>query len=49
MLTKAYIIQLPKQGNNIYKVRVPFLEDNTGTPMFFDALLCNQPGQYNGY
>ena len=49
MILKAFITQLPDYGDNKFKVRVPFLEDNTTNEMVFDALLCNQPGEYNGY
>lgn len=49
ILTKAYITKLPDEGSNIYKVRVPLMEDNTGTEAIFDALLCTSPICYNGY
>ena len=49
MILKGYIKKLPDQGDNIFKVRIPFLEDNTNSEMVFDALLCNQPGIYYGY
>lgn len=49
MILKAFITKLPDSGDNRFKVRVPFLEDNTTNEMVFDALLCNQPGEYNGY
>ncbi len=49
MILKAFIKELPEQGKNIYKVRIPFMEDNTNHEMVFSALLCNQPGEYNGY
>jgi hypothetical protein len=49
MLTKAYIKALPENGNNVFKVRVPLYEDNTGQEAIFDALLCTDPSSYNGY
>ncbi len=49
MIIKGYIKQVPNDGDNIYKVRIPFLEDNTNNEMVFNALLCNQPGIYRGY
>lgn len=49
MIFKAYIKELPQNDSNIFKVRVPFLEDNTKKEVLFDALLCNQPGEYSGY
>ena len=49
MIIKSYIKALPNQGSNVYKVRVPFLEDNTNREMIFDALLCSPPGEYYGY
>jgi len=49
MILKGYIKSLPKNGTNIFRVRIPFLEDNTSREMVFDALLCNQPGEYQGY
>lgn len=49
MILKAFIKELPKKDSNVYRVRVPFLEDNTNHEMVFDALLCNQPGEYYGY
>lgn len=49
MILKAYIAELPKRDDNIFKVRIPFMEDNTTNEMIFNALLCNQPGEYKGY
>ena len=49
MVLKAFVIKLPQSDDNMFKVRIPFLEDNTTNEMVFDALLCNQPGEYNGY
>lgn len=49
MILKAFITELPYGDENIFKVRIPFLEDNTTNEMIFDALLCNQPGEYSGY
>jgi hypothetical protein len=48
MITKAIITELPKD-NNEYKVRIPFLEDNTGTEMIFTAYLCDTPNIYSSY
>lgn len=49
MILKSYIKKLPSTGSNTYKVRIPFLEDNTNHEMVFDALLCTPPGEYYGY
>jgi len=49
MILKGYIKSLPSKGSNIFRVRIPFLEDNTSREMIFDSLLCNQPGEYAGY
>lgn len=49
MILKAYITEIPQKGDNRFKVRIPFMEDNTTNEMIFDALLCNQPGEYYGY
>jgi len=49
MVLKAYIISTPEFGDNIYSVRIPYLEDNTSTEMIFNATLCNTPGVYGGY
>lgn len=49
MILKAYIISTPLTGDNTYKVRIPYLEDNTSTEMIFDAILCITPGIYGGY
>ncbi len=49
ILTKAIITELPKDGENIFKCRVPLMEDNTRQDAIFDALLCAPPGIYGGY
>lgn len=49
ILTKAYITQLPANDSNYFRVRVPLMEDNTGTTAEFNALLCSDPALYNGY
>ncbi len=49
ILTKAIIKELPKDGSNIYKCRIPMMEDNTRQEAIFDALLCAPPGIYGGY
>lgn len=49
MILKGYIKNLPQKGSNIFRVRIPFMEDNTSREMIFDSLLCNQPGEYGGY
>ena len=48
MITKAYIVELPEQDSNIFKVSIPFMEDNTSSDAIFDALLCNSPIEFNG-
>ena len=47
--TRAYIVKIPENGDNHFKVRVPFMEDNTGEEAVYDALLCVSPTSYNGY
>ena len=47
--TRAYIVQIPENNDNHFKVRVPFMEDNTGEEAIYDALLCVSPTSYNGY
>lgn len=49
MIIKGIVEQIPSNGENQYQVRVPFLEDNTNNEALFNAILCNQPGQYYGY
>ena len=49
MVTKAIIKKLPDVNDNHYKVRIPYMEDNTGQEVILPALLCNQPGMYGGY
>lgn len=49
MILKAYIKDVPVGNENAYKVRIPFLEDNTNHEMVFKALLCTPPGEYYGY
>lgn len=48
MLMKALIKQLPDIGSNIFKVRVPYLEDNTKTEIILNATYCITPGIYDG-
>lgn len=48
MLMKALIKQLPDIGSNIFKVRVPYLEDNTKTEIVLNATYCITPGIYDG-
>lgn len=49
MILKAYIVQLPDEGSNEYQVRIPYFEGNTNREVIYSALLCNQPGEYDGY
>lgn len=49
IVTKAFIDQLPEKDSNIYKVRIPLMEDNTGTPAIFDATSCHASGFFNEY
>lgn len=52
MLTKGIIIELPKYGDNIFKVRIPIFENasnlisgtDSTNPSVVDALLCYIPG-----
>lgn len=48
-ISKGYIEELPKSGSNIYVVRMPLYEDNTGTKMLFNATACFPPGYNGGY
>lgn len=49
MIMKAFIREIPAEGDNLFKVRIPFLEDNTRQEFIIEALLCNQPGEFNNY
>lgn len=49
ILTKAYIKELPNESSNFFKVEVPLMSDNTQNDAIFDALLCSDPANYNGY
>ena len=49
MIIKAYIVSVPENGKNDFKVRIPFLEGNSPEPAIFSALLCCMPGESNGY
>ena len=46
--TKAYITEVPSEDSNIYRVRVPLMEDNTETEAEFEAILSHSPGIYKG-
>lgn len=46
--TKAYVTEIPKEGENIFKVRVPLMMDNTESEAVFDAILSHSPGIYKG-
>ena len=48
MLTKALIKELPEEGSNIFKIRVPLFEDTTGSEIIYNALYCYPPGIYGG-
>jgi len=49
IITKAYITEMPKDGDNVFKVNVPLMADNSTTDAIFNALLCTTPGSYKGY
>lgn len=49
IMTKGIITQLPAEGDNIFKVEIPLMEDNTTNEAIFNAILCDSPGSYNGY
>lgn len=49
ILTKAYITELPAEDSNIFKVRVPMMEDNTEGEAIFDATCVQIAGIYNTY
>ena len=46
IVTKAYVTEIPEQDSNIFKVRVPLMEDNTETEAEFDAILSTSAGTY---
>ena len=48
MFTKALIKEIPRNGSNIYKIRIPLFEDTTGTEIIYDALCCHAPGVFGG-
>lgn len=47
-MTKAYVTELPAEGDNIFKVSVPLMMDNTESDAIFDAILAHSPGIYKG-
>lgn len=47
ILTKAFITELPGEDSNLFKVRVPLMEDNTEGDAIFDATCLSIPGIYN--
>lgn len=51
MVTKGYIIELPKEKSNIFKVRLPVFETGTSgsAQAIYDAVLCYSPGLNNEY
>lgn len=48
-ISKGFIEKLPEPGSNIFVVRMPIFEDNTGSKMLFNATACCPPGYYGGY
>ena len=46
--TKAYVTEVPEEGSNIYRVRVPLMEDNTETEAEFNAIVASSAGIYKG-
>lgn len=48
IVTKAYITELPEKGDNLFKVNVPLMSDNTGNEAIFTATLSGTPGNYHG-
>jgi len=48
IMTKAYVTELPAEGDNIFKVSVPLMMDNTESDAIFDAILAHSPGIYKG-
>ena len=47
ILTKAFITELPGSDSNLFKVRVPLMEDNTEGEAIFEATCLSIPGLYN--
>ena len=48
LTTKAYVTKVPENGDNIFKVNVPLMMDNTETEAEFEAILSHSPGIYKG-
>lgn len=49
MIAKAIIVKIPEVNSNIYKVRIPFFEDNKTGDFLLDAIVCRSPGVIGGY
>ena len=48
MFTKALIVDIPNEGDNYYKIRLPLFEDTTGEEVYYNALCCHAPGVFGG-
>lgn len=48
LTTKAYVTKVPENGDNIFKVNVPLMMDNTETEAEFEAIISHSPGIYKG-
>lgn len=48
ILTKGIIVQTPSD-NNIFRVEIPLMGDNTTNEAIFNAVMSGPPGSYNGY
>ena len=46
--TKAYVTKVPENGDNIFKVNVPLMMDNTETEAEFNAIVASSAGIYKG-
>lgn len=48
IVTKAYVTKVPDTDSNMFRVRVPLMEDNTETESEFEAILSIPSGVYKG-
>lgn len=46
IVTKAYVTEVPEVDSNMFRVRVPLMEDNTESEAEFDAILTHSSGTY---
>lgn len=46
IVTKAYVTKIPDIDSNMFRVRVPLMEDNTESEAEFEAILTHSAGTY---